>query len=84
MVGHLGEKLHWQKGTLWEEATRVPLIISAPGITDPGTSTNAPVSLVDLFPTLIDVTGISPKENLEGRSPRTAARKPLKRSGIIQ
>lgn len=65
---HLGEKLHWQKRSLWEEATRVPLIVSAPGVTEAGSETNAAVSLVDLFPTLIDLTGVPDKENLEGRS----------------
>ena len=64
---HLGEKLHWQKKTLWEEATRVPLIISAPGVTKAGSSTDAPVSLVDLFPTLTDLTGIQDKK-VDGNS----------------
>ncbi len=57
---HLGEKGHWHKSTLWEEATRVPLIISAPGL-DPGVC-DRPVSLLDLYPTLIEVcrTGFQP------------------------
>ncbi|MCP4783957.1 MAG: sulfatase [Fuerstiella sp.] len=50
---HLGEKGHWHKSTLWEEATRVPLIISSlryrPGVCD------RPVSLLDLYPTLIEL-----------------------------
>src|SRR4029450_7283165 len=33
---HLGEKLHWRKFTLWEEATRAPLIWIVPGLTKPG------------------------------------------------
>ena len=33
---HLGEKQHWRKFTLWEEATRAPLIFVAPGVTKPG------------------------------------------------
>lgn len=65
---HLGEKLHWQKETLWEEATRVPLIISGPGIRNEGAVTEKPVSLVDVFPTLVDLAGLPPKENLEGQS----------------
>jgi arylsulfatase A-like enzyme len=33
---HLGEKLHWRKFTLWEEATHNVLMMSAPGVTKPG------------------------------------------------
>ena len=53
---HLGEKQHWHKTTLWEEATRVPLIISGPG-QQPGVCSQ-PVSLLDLFPTLNDLAGL--------------------------
>ena len=47
---HLGEKQHWHKTTLWEEATRVPLIIRVPGLL-PGVC-RRPVSLIDIYPTL--------------------------------
>ena len=53
---HLGEKDHWHKSTLWEEATRVPLVISAPGFR-PGVC-KRPVGLVDLFPTLNELCGL--------------------------
>jgi arylsulfatase A-like enzyme len=65
---HLGEKGHWHKMTLWEEATRVPLVIVAPGVTRPGTRSTRPVSLVDLYPTLIDLCGLEPKKDLDGTS----------------
>jgi arylsulfatase A-like enzyme len=65
---HLGEKLHWTKETLWEEATRVPLIISAPGIADSGEVSPQAVSLLDLYPTLLDLAGLAPKNDLEGES----------------
>ena len=52
---HLGEKGHWHKTTLWEEATRVPFIWRVPGMS-PGQS-NAPVSLLDIFPTFVDLCG---------------------------
>jgi arylsulfatase A-like enzyme len=55
---HLGEKEHWHKSTLWEAATRVPLIISAPnhrsGVCD------QPVSLLDLYPTLCELCRMQP------------------------
>ncbi len=65
---HLGEKMHWRKFTLWEEATRVPLIAVVPGMTTPGTVCNRPVSLLDLYPTLNDLCGLPQKSTLEGIS----------------
>jgi len=53
---HLGEKGHWHKSTLWEEATRVPFIISAPGYS-PGKCSH-PVNLIDIYPTLNDLCGL--------------------------
>ena len=67
---HLGEKHHWHKFTLWEEATRVPLVIVAPGVTDKQTRTTVPVGLIDLYPTLIDLCRLPRKEDLDGESLR--------------
>jgi arylsulfatase A-like enzyme len=65
---HLGEKEHWRKFALWEEATRVPLIISAPGVTRPGARSERVVSLLDLYPTLSELCGLPPRAGLEGQS----------------
>jgi len=65
---HLGEKRHWHKMTLWEEATRVPLLIAAPGAAKAGGRCDRPVSLVDIYPTLIDLCGLKAKGELDGRS----------------
>jgi arylsulfatase A-like enzyme len=65
---HLGEKLHWRKFALWEEATRNVLTISAPGVTGPGTTSGATVSLLDLYPTLAELCNLAPKAELEGDS----------------
>ncbi len=65
---HLGEKLHWRKFALWEEATHAPLMLVAPGITTPGRRCDRPVNFVDIYPTLIDICGLRPKPELEGRS----------------
>ncbi|GMW03237.1 MAG: iduronate-2-sulfatase [Candidatus Hydrogenedentota bacterium] len=65
---HLGEKTHWRKFALWEEATRNPLIIAAPGIAKAGGRCDRPVSLLDLYPTLVDACGLPPKDSLEGQS----------------
>jgi arylsulfatase A-like enzyme len=64
---HLGEKLQWRKLTLWEEATHIPLIISGAGI-QPGQRCDAPVSLLDLYPTLADLAGINPARQPDGHS----------------
>ena len=65
---HLGEKLHWRKFTLCEEATRCPLMIVAPGIAKPGSVCSRPVNLLDIYPTLVELCGLTPNEKLEGRS----------------
>lgn len=65
---HLGEKLRYKKFTLWEESTRMPLIIRVPGMTTPGSSTAVPVNLVDLYPTITELCGVPPNTNNEGVS----------------
>ncbi len=67
---HLGEKQHWRKFTLWEEATRVPLIIVAPGVAEPGGRSSRTVSLLDIYPTLADLAGLPVGDHVEGVSLR--------------
>lgn len=62
---HLGEHHFWQKTNLHEEVTRVPMIISAPGLT-PG-RTDSLVELVDLYPTLCSLLGLPIPETVQGR-----------------
>jgi len=65
---HLGEKLRWSKVSLWERSTRVPLIVSAPG-TLKGRRCARPVELLSIYPTLIDLCGLSDAPNkLDGVS----------------
>jgi arylsulfatase A-like enzyme len=73
---HLGEKQHWSKFALWERATRVPLIVVAPGITTPGSRSPAAVSLLDLYPTLVELCGLPPAEFTEGTSLAPQLREP--------
>ena len=56
------------KFTLWEKANHVPFIIVAPGVTQAGTVCEQPVSLLDIYPTLVDLCGLPQKEELDGRS----------------
>jgi len=65
---HLGDKEATVKFTLWEKANRVPFIIVAPGVTKPGTYIDRPVSLLDIYPTLIELAGLPQKEGLDGHS----------------
>jgi arylsulfatase A-like enzyme len=67
---HLGEKKHWRKFALWEEATQVVMMWSVPGVTTDGLRCDAPVNLLDIYPTLIDLCGLSANERLEGKSLR--------------
>ncbi|MEI6946807.1 sulfatase [Paraflavisolibacter sp. H34] len=65
---HLGEKEHWRKFALWEEAVRVPFFVVAPGITKPGSVSARPVNLMDIYPTLLQLSQLPPKPGLEGNS----------------
>jgi len=65
---HLGEKENWEKFTLWEEATRVPLFFVVPGVTRPGSVSTRAVSLLDVYPTLSELAGLTPPVTLEGTS----------------
>ena len=65
---HLGTKGITGKNTLWHESTRVPYIFAGPGVSEKGKLNDAPVELLDLFPTLTDLAGLPAKQGLEGRS----------------
>ncbi|WP_170063957.1 sulfatase [Jejuia pallidilutea] len=56
---HLGEKDYNFKDTNWEESSRIPLIIAMPNAKQKGKTVNHAVSLIDIYPTLNDLCGIS-------------------------
>ena len=64
---HLGEKQHWRKFALWEEATRAPMIWVVPGVTTPGTSCDRPVDYMNIYPTLIDLCNLPQPKNPNGQ-----------------
>ena len=66
----LGEKEHIYKNSPWEESTRIPMTIRAPGIKNSNGFVNHPVSLIDIYPTLLDLAGLDmdTKKNEKGRS----------------
>lgn len=65
---HNGEKLRWQKGTLWEMSAYTPLLIRFPGCKPQ--IVNQTVGLIDLYPTLMDYCNIQnrPSHVLDGES----------------
>lgn len=65
---HLGEKLHWRKFALWEEATHNVLMVVAPGVTKPNGRCSRPVTMLDIYPTLIELCNLRAKNELEGTS----------------
>ncbi|MCB1121388.1 MAG: sulfatase [Verrucomicrobiae bacterium] len=67
---HLGEKHHWRKFALWEEATRAPLLWVVPGLTKPGSVCNRTVDFMNIYPTLTDLCGIPTPKHVEGKSIR--------------
>ena len=73
---HLGEKSHWQKATLWEEATHCLLMFRVPGMTKQGGRSQRCVSLQDIYPTLTELCGIEPLSYVDGRSLRPLLNNP--------
>lgn len=65
---HLGEHSLWGKLTNFEDATRAPLIVRAPGMPSAGKKTDALVEFVDVFPSLCDLARLPKPKNLEGTS----------------
>lgn len=63
---HLGEYNFWGKHNTLTNALHIPLIIDAPG-TAPAAAPNALVSLVDLFPTLLDLGGLESSEDIQNQ-----------------
>jgi arylsulfatase A-like enzyme len=68
---HLGEKHHWRKFALWEEATRAPLIWVVPGVTKAGMRCERTVDFMSIYPTLCDLCGIDVPAHVQGPSIRS-------------
>lgn len=74
---HMGEKDYIFKNSLWEESTRVPLVVALPGGRNAGRQCDSPVSLIDMYPSVLDLCGLQGDPNaaagglaLEGHSIR--------------
>lgn len=79
---HLGEKDHWRKHALWKVSTRTPLIVAGPeyavgtGRVARDQVCDRPVSLLDVYPTLLDLCGLPPRDGLDGRSLQSLLKNP--------
>jgi len=73
---HLGEKNHWRKHALWDVSTRTPLIFSAPRGVAKDKLCQRPVSLIDIYPTLIDLCGLPKRRGLDGQSLKSLLENP--------
>ena len=73
---HLGEKEHWRKFALWEEATRAPLIWIAPGVTKPDGVCERTVDFMSIYPTLCDLAGAETPSHVQGKSIRALLANP--------
>jgi arylsulfatase A-like enzyme len=65
---HIGEKENWEKFALWDQTTRVPLFIHAPGLSRDGDRTRQPATLTDLYPTLCELAGLPVPAQCDGVS----------------
>ncbi|MDB4271202.1 sulfatase [bacterium] len=67
---HLGGHFLWGKVSLFDIGAKVPFIIHAPGLTKPGTESQAMVELIDIYPTLTHLTGLERPAHVQGASLR--------------
>jgi choline-sulfatase len=64
---NLGARGFWAKSTMWEESAGVPMLIAGPGIPQ-GAQNPTPVSLIDLYPTVLDVADVPASPDRPGQS----------------
>lgn len=62
---HMGEKEYIFKNTLWEESARIPFIVAGKGVAK-GRQCSNPISLIDVYPTIVDVCGLPDNPNVNG------------------
>ena len=80
---HLGEKKHWCKGAIWEQTTHIPFIVQASGVQS-GSVCVEPVSLIDIYPSLVDLAGFNIPDYLDGNSVKPQLHDPtIKRAPVI-
>lgn len=79
---HLGDHGYWTKHTNYEQANRIPLLMVAPGVTQPATSTRQLAESADVYPTLVELAGLgrpTGPQRIDGRSLVPVLRDPAAR-----
>jgi len=61
-----GSHDRFQKGCTYDESVRIPMIMRLPGVIPAGTVVEAPISLVDLFPTCASLCGVPTPPEVQG------------------
>ncbi|MCF0048850.1 sulfatase [Dyadobacter sp. LJ53] len=72
---NVGQHGQWMKQSLFENSARVPLIVSVPGGTK-GKASGRTVELLDIYPTLAELCGLTPTQKLGGKSLTTLLKNP--------
>jgi arylsulfatase A-like enzyme len=65
---HLGEKMRYGKTELWQESSRVPMMVKIPGVTPKNKKCYGVVNLIDMYPTLLELCGLPANPKNDGRS----------------
>lgn len=65
---YLGEHGWFDKRWMYEESLRTPLIVRWPGVVEPGSESEEIVSNIDLAPTFLEIAGLTPPSDMQGRS----------------
>ena len=73
---HLGDHFLWGKVTLFDIGAKVPFIVRVPGLTQPGSRSDAMLELIDIYPTLSELAGLRRPEHLQGTSLAPVLRDP--------
>ncbi|MDO5980027.1 sulfatase [Flavivirga spongiicola] len=84
---HLGDHSMWNKHSNFEQATRSPLIISAPYLNNATLKVSSPTEFLDIFPTLCELSGVDIPEELDGKSLfpiMNGAKKEVKKYAVSQ
>ncbi len=65
---YLGEHGWFDKRFIYEQSLRTPFVIRYPGVINPGTAINQSLLNIDWAPTLLEIAGVTPPEEIQGKS----------------